>query len=345
MFPFIYLLIEPNVIFVYRIETKKYITLSDFREWSDFEVFGINHPDDFETFNHKKMKQIKGNAFCLSQDIMNKIVEEINEHIQKVEHLKGRMDEVGAVHIITSESAAGSLRVGLEKPNTVIGFPDSFAIGPLWKLDEEIGRDFRKQWLYENINDEQDDYAYENKLNNTLREIRDIGDNVPIYIWYGNNANEQTGLRFYLYLLREKANKIFLMNVTGEIDSEKFRGFFINNKDQNPLCDNIRSRFYGEWEQLAQSKEVLRIWRKNEIKGVLESYYDDYILKTIEKLHQQQDTKDFVNVGDVIGELLVMMDTYIDVFFLEYRIRHLIYSGALALKGIPKSMRHYSVKL
>jgi hypothetical protein len=31
--------------------------------------------------------------------------------------------------------------------------------------------------------------------------------------------------------------------------------------------------------------------------------------------------------------------------FLEYRIRHLVYTGVLELKGIPKSMRHYSVKL
>ncbi|TQR38069.1 DUF3658 domain-containing protein [Brevibacillus brevis] len=32
-------------------------------------------------------------------------------------------------------------------------------------------------------------------------------------------------------------------------------------------------------------------------------------------------------------------------FFLEYRIRHLIYSGVLELKGIPKSMRHYSIRI
>jgi hypothetical protein len=31
--------------------------------------------------------------------------------------------------------------------------------------------------------------------------------------------------------------------------------------------------------------------------------------------------------------------------YLEYRLRHLIYNGILELKGIPKSMRHYSVKL
>ncbi|WHY67808.1 DUF3658 domain-containing protein [Neobacillus sp. SuZ13] len=31
--------------------------------------------------------------------------------------------------------------------------------------------------------------------------------------------------------------------------------------------------------------------------------------------------------------------------YIEYRIRYLIYKGFLELKGIPRSMRHYRVKL
>ncbi|MGP7817661.1 DUF3658 domain-containing protein [Niallia sp. 01092] len=31
--------------------------------------------------------------------------------------------------------------------------------------------------------------------------------------------------------------------------------------------------------------------------------------------------------------------------FIEYRIRDLVYSGILKMKGIPKSMRHYRVML
>ncbi len=39
------------------------------------------------------------------------------------------------------------------------------------------------------------------------------------------------------------------------------------------------------------------------------------------------------------------MDAPPNIFFLEYRIRYLVYSGGFELKGIPKSMHHYSVKL
>ena len=49
-----------------------------------------------------------------------------------------------------------------------------------------------------------------------MREIGDIKDHTSIYIWTGNNADEQTALRFYLYLLREKPNEIYPMNATEE---------------------------------------------------------------------------------------------------------------------------------
>ena len=42
--------------------------------------------------------------------------------------------EFNTVHIACGESTAGSLRYGLGRGNKVIGFPDFFSIGPIWKL-------------------------------------------------------------------------------------------------------------------------------------------------------------------------------------------------------------------
>lgn len=280
------------------------------------------------------------------------MVEEINRYIQRKR--QSQDDQRSAVHIVTSESAAGSLRVALQHPKTVIGFPDAFSIGPLWRLDEKVGQRTRIEWLYENINDEQEDGQYEHKLNNILREIEDITDHTPIYIWTGNNADEQTGLRFYLYLLRGKSNEIYLMKATeegedifhtGQIESESLRKAFDDNKEKKSLTEKERLQFQREWEELAGTKDVLRLWEGDEIKRVPADHYDPLILEVIEKLHSEQETKDFIHTGSVIGEVLVDMDAYIDFYFLEYRIRHLVYSGALELKGIPKSVRHYRVKL
>ena len=230
----------------------------------------------------------------------------------------------------------------------------------------KVGQRFRNEWLYEHINDEQEDYEYENRFANTLRDIEDIPGQVPIYIWYGNNADEQTGLRFLLFLLCDKTNDVFLMNSTelyeryimpedrgqkishthiGQIESKELRLLFEKGRKNPPLSEQERMQLQEEWNSLAQTKEVLRLWMNYEIIGVNENHYDPLIINTIEMLHHEQEKKDFIMTGMVIGEILSGMNGLINAFFLEYRIRHLIYSGVLELKGIPKSMRHYSVKL
>lgn len=202
---------EPNIVFVYPIETQRYVTVSDLmNDLQKCELFEISQEDEFKTFDHRESQPIEGQGLYINQDGMNEMVEEINKHIQKVRQEKDIEHRLDAVHITSSESAAGSLRVGLEKPNTVIGFPDSFSIGPLWKLDEKVGQSFRKEWLFENINDDLGDYENDNEFSNTLREIEDIADHRPIYLWYGNNANEQIGLRFFLIYCKTRQMIFFL---------------------------------------------------------------------------------------------------------------------------------------
>jgi len=70
-------------------------------------------------------------GLVVNQEDMNEIIEEINRQIQKDRQIDKLEDKASAVHIVTSESAAGSLRLALNHPKTVIGFPDSFSIGPL----------------------------------------------------------------------------------------------------------------------------------------------------------------------------------------------------------------------
>ncbi len=360
---------EPNVVFVYKIETQNYVTVSDLNKNGEWQTYELEHEAEFEKFNHEESNPLEGKGYMIKQNDVNTMVEIVNNCIQKYRHsfasaLVVTGEQVAPVHIVSSESTAGSLRVGLERPKVVIGFPDSFSIGPLWKLDEKVGQTFRNEWFYENINHEQDDYEYENKFANTLLEIEDIPKQVPIYIWYGDTADEQTGLRFLLYLLRDKSNDIYLMNSTelyekyitpkvkgqqivhtGHIEPNDLRCLFEKNSKNQPLSEQERIHLKREWISLSQTKEVLRLWMNHKIIGVNENHYDPLVINTIEMLHSKQEKKDFIKAGRVIGEVLSGTNELINAFFIEYRIRHLIYSGFLELKGIPKSMRHYSVKL
>lgn len=349
-FPFISFFIEPNIVCVYKMKKGTYVNESEILNHEESMLFEVNSSDDFENFHHEEHKasSIEGRSFWLSQEAINEMVAIINQHMQK--HRDGHQGETRAVHIVSSEAAAGFVRRALAPPKHVIGFPDDLSIGPLWKLDEKIGQTNRNEWLADQINDEQDDYVYAHKFSNTLREIEDLPHQVPIHIWYGNSANEQVGLRFFLYLLRDRTNVIFLIN-TNEVSSSKNE--VLESEDVNLLCNNgskpitdqERPIFLKEWETLSETKEVLRLWENGKIIGVPEDYYDSLIIQTIKKLHHDQLTKDYIQTGTVLMELVTQMDEQVNIFFLEYRIRHLVYSGVLAIKGIPKSMSHYRIKL
>ncbi|MEK3886381.1 DUF1835 domain-containing protein [Bacillus sp. FSL K6-3431] len=367
-YPFVYFFIEPNVVFVYKIETDNYLTTSELGSGGEWETFELNHADEFVTFDHRASKPLEGRGYLVREDDTNFMVTIINKQIQKhrnVSHLFGYNDErFKSFHIVSSEYAAGPLKIGLDHPKRVIAFPDFFSIGPIWRLDEKIGQSFRYEWLNENINSGDDDFEYETKFTNTLLKIEDIPDQVPIYIWYGNNAEEQTGVYLILQLFQDTPNEIHLINTTelyhkyisqkddaqlvshtGQIESGNLKRIFDQIKTKKPLSFKDRIPFQREWQTLAKSKEILRLWVNGELTSVPEHHYDTLIINTLKNLHYEQVNKDFIQAGKVIGETIILMEGMISHFFLEYRMRHLVYSGVLELKGIPKSMSHYSVKL
>ncbi|KEK10556.1 hypothetical protein VO178_11195 [Lysinibacillus fusiformis] len=61
-------------------------------------------------------------------------------------------------------------------------------------------------------------------------------------------------------------------------------------------------------------------------------------------MHQEQEYVDFIQTRTFLLELVTRMEEPPNIFYLEYRIRYLVYNGTLALKGIPKSIWHYYVK-
>ncbi|WP_332645632.1 DUF1835 domain-containing protein [Lysinibacillus sp. 54212] len=345
---------EQNIVLVYEFKTQNYITQLDFINL--ISLYEIHTEDEFDQFNHENYNPMAGGVYLELEDT-NQMVAEINNKIQK-QRANFQSLQQGPIHLVMSESAAGSLRVGLPRPKTVIGIPDSFDSGPLWQLDKKTGLMLRNEWLYDHINDEQEDGEYLNRFNRALRQMEDISTNVPIFIWYSDNEDEQVGFRFILYLLKEKGNDIFLMNTTelyrevgqpifhtSQMDSDNLRLLFENNSRCKPLSEKQLLRFHAEWEELAETDGLLRIWDGGNIQHVSENYYDSYIIESVKKLHKKQGQLDWIRTAKLLEELLQDMKISKNIFYLEYRIRHLINNGLLELKGIPKSMRHYSIKL
>lgn len=275
--------------------------------------------------------------------------------------------EYKTVHIVCGETAAGTLRVGLGCGHKVIGFPDFFAEGPIWQLHQDVGRKHRYEWLKDHLNIENNymEEEYEQRIFITLEEMKAIPDDVPIVLWTAENAHEQAGMRYLNYLLRDKVNDVFLINSTAgfkklyEAESEREDEFFwhtggiepekINSIAENrclhPLSAEIRRKYEEEWIALAETKEILRVWEKGTIKSVHDHYFDPIIIEQARKLHAEQEKHDFILSARLIGEVLEHLDQSIGDAYLEDRLRRLIYNRVFEIKGIPKGIRYYSVKL
>ncbi|MFD1737867.1 DUF1835 domain-containing protein [Bacillus salitolerans] len=268
------------------------------------------------------------------------------------------------VHIVSSESIAGGLRVGLSSKHKVIGFPDFFTIGPIWDLHKEEGFQNRYQWLKDHINFPRDylEEEYEYNFRHALEEIQAIPEHFPIVIWTSQNPGEQTGLRFFLHLLKKKENRIFVINTslayqelfntkdtkylihhTGEVHPDKLRMIFEQNRA--PLSNHKKDKLELEWNELCKSQEVLRILNNDIITGISENYYDPHIVTTAKRLQQIKGNQEFINAARIIGEVYGQMERAIDDEFLEYRLRSLVYKGVFEIKGVPKGMRYYKVRL
>lgn len=186
---------------------------------------------------------------------------------------------------------------------------------------------------------------------------------MTIYIWAGESAHEQVGLRYALYLLKECQN-IILIHTTqdytklfyrpdsqvtflhmGEMISEDLALIYEKNKEKRVLTQQERNRFTQEWERLAESNDTLRIRKDSHIHSVEEDYYDSFIIKKAKQLHRNQPVKDFLKSSLLVGAVICDLEQYIGDSFIDYRIKQLIKSGTFEIKGNPKAMRFYSIKV
>ncbi|MFD0711770.1 DUF1835 domain-containing protein [Paenibacillus sp. GCM10027626] len=95
-------------------------------------------------------------------------------------------------------------------------------------LDTTTGQQNRLFWLMEYDGD----FRYgqhsnqEHQLANMVKAVKNIPENKTIVIWCADNAHDQTGLRFVLYLLRERKKPVNVVNVT-----ELFNATGLQNKE------------------------------------------------------------------------------------------------------------------
>jgi Protein of unknown function/Domain of unknown function (DUF1835) len=274
------------------------------------------------------------------------------------------------IHLVFSQSVGGCLKItisnlGLRNTHKVHALWDVFSAGPIRDLHCKKGIEERFQWKHKYLINELNHFEEcEKNYFETLKYLDSIPNGEPITIWAGENALEQTGLRYAAILMKERMDiDLFVINTTmkyiklfkqpklfyipyfsGEIPPEKMAVIYDHSKHDPPLTDHERDDLLRDWKEVSEGNQTLRLWKNGRLNGVSEDYYDVFILDTAKSI-LTENNNEFIKAGRVIGEVLGHIDQTLGDGFLEWRLRMLIGTGVLEVEGTFTSIRDYRVRL
>lgn len=305
------------------------------------------------------------------EDSIAKLLE-LYDGLMGLQQQRGFWDPVPTcthVHIVIGDSFAGSMKYALKElgwadAHKVITFRENYAIGPLAGLDSPEGRAARRDWFRDHITDSfEDDMEVEEEYSELLDKLAQIPEQARIIVWASGNACEQTGMRHALHLLQSKRNTLAICDAcaiceelynrpdarleyrhSGEIPSDKLQEALLRMDDSSTRSNADLMRLVQEWQAISEQASTLRIWRDGAVLGVPAEYYDSYLLDKLDKLKPPAEDHGYIRAARVIGEAIGYCDQYVGDSYFEYRLRELIYSGILEIKGLPAAMRFYSVR-
>jgi hypothetical protein len=262
-----------------------------------------------------------------------------------------RIKVKNTLYICFSESVKRCLRYGipveLRHRIKVINFLDDLSNGP---IDDMGNIDRRIEWDRRIIPSKFDDLLDNIRENysDINREVSNIKDE-DIYIWYGENGSEMTGLLYILSLLKDKVENVYTINVSekpfiyvgtvtryrsaGEVSPERLE-WFIGMKKKLGLEGYVS--LMGLWTKLQQENCNLRVVKDRNILSVPESYFDEIILKYTNRY--------FSKCARTVGEVIGRNESYISDFFLFWRILELIKSGRIEYRGELGNMRDMEIR-
>jgi hypothetical protein len=217
-------------------------------------------------------------------------------------------------------------------------------------------------WLMEHDRDSyySDSINQEHQIERMIDTLKNIPESKTVVVWCADNAHDQTGLRFAMYLLRERKSPVHMVNVTqiltetaqgnapvsqALVERDKYIEILRNYGEGIPLNSDLRKRYESEWLGLAGQDDVLRLWEEGKIICCQEVKLDEVIVKSVMELQDKLNPGNFVKAGDVVTKILESSQQRISYSFIIYRIWSLVSDGVLTFKGLPGFPHQFSLGL
>ncbi len=279
---------------------------------------------------------------------------------------QAREISVRHVHIVFDKQVAGSLKRAFKRDDmlpteAIIFVPDILSIGPVTEVHTLRGIERRYDWLSENLRDANMQQKKQGFIQ-AIQEIQTIKNREKVFIWTGQNAHEQTGMRIALALLQNHMNDMVLIDsfhafhhvydfpvmqeqglpqLTAELIPEQLIRIY-KEIHHIGLTNDERGRLCEEGFEILASDNRLRSFIDSRIVLEDETRDDVFLLSFIRDYQQGEGC--FVPAKRIITGFLSEMPHYTGARWLDYRLRALIANGSLQYEGDLSTSSLYSVK-
>lgn len=306
-------------------------------------------------------------------DQVIELVQSINKSLRQNLHNQEQVQHPQTVHILFGDSQGGSLKAAFRntlymKTEEIIVLPDILSVGPIESLHTKEGINHRFQWFKDNYRVDLNDLEeMKQRMVKAIEKIKAIPPYQQVYIWTGENAAEQVGLRFVLYLMQNKVNEVVELNTfkafheihiypalkeedelyprtSGELRPEELLLFY-EHIELRPLNDAKRQALSEEGKNIILIESHLRTWDHGQTWMVNHDRDDELIIECANKLQLEQGVQDYIQASRLIGEVMGHMKQCTRDQWIEYRLRELISKGIFDYQGDLSAMRLYEVKL
>lgn len=257
------------------------------------------------------------------------------------------------IYLCFSETAKGCLRNGIPPKSRqnirVIALLDDLANGPIDKIED---LEKRLEW-YKNLFLKDDVYVDMKEMmikshNDLKNEVLNIKDE-DIYIWYGENGSELTGLLYVLSLLKDKVGQIYTINVSEKpYVSEDTKGYYRTVGEVTPQSmewllgmkkkldlDNYSS-LMNFWLRSQYKNTNLRVVKNKQLKSVHEDYFDDIIL--------QNTNYYFSKCARTVRAVLGRSKNEVSDVYIVWRILELIKEGKIGYNGNLRNIKELEIR-
>lgn len=259
------------------------------------------------------------------------------------------------VHIVSGDSASGSLKRALAtdniQDNEVISLLEDLSIGPIQNLETTKGKLNRQKW-WGKISQwiTEDDFEIECSK---IDKIKELSSQKNLCFWLGKDTINKLAFAKLTFELKDTKANIYIMDYpsnhfrfpTG--DRQFFNIRFLPPEQLVLLKKHIRkalpedlSKLILLWKQALNQESILRVINENnEVQHVVESFYDEYLLKCC--------SPEMQNAGKIIGCAIGEVSKTDDIGseYLSWRLKKLAESNRLTYSGSLSKIRDYKVKL